>query len=58
MAVLACSTSTALLCRWAAEILCWSVKIFSGIIQLKLLKFQGKPRSEYLLCLTAFFEAR
>lgn len=44
MAVLACSTSMALLSRWAAEMLFCSVKVFSGIIQLRLLKFQAKPK--------------
>lgn len=46
MAVLACGTSMALLGKWAAEMLCCSVKIFSRIMLLKLLKFQGKPKNE------------
>lgn len=46
MAGLACSTSMALLGRWAAEMLCGSVKVFSRILQLKLLKFLAKPKSE------------
>lgn len=31
---------------WAAEMLSCSVKVFSGIIQLKLLELQAKSRSE------------